>query len=159
MVWGAVWVGGRSELVIMDRDPDAPRGGYSAQSYIWALEEGLCPIYRPGAFFLQDNASIHTARITKEWLEAHGIWVWDHPTHSPDLNPIEHVWAAMKRILSRDFPDLWSLGDNKAARAEFDEALREAWRRVPQRLIDNCIKSMPQRLTAVRRARGWYTRY
>ena len=63
------------DLVIIERDPDALRGGYSAELYIWALEEGLCPIYRPRAFFLQDNASIHTACVTKELLEAHGIWV------------------------------------------------------------------------------------
>jgi hypothetical protein len=27
----------------MQRDPDAPRGGYSAQSYIQALQQGLLP--------------------------------------------------------------------------------------------------------------------
>lgn len=91
MVWGMIWKGGRSPLVVMERDPEAPRYGYSANSYIWALEEGLAPYYRPGTFFLQDNAKIHTAAKSKEWLEEHGIWVLSHPAHSPDLNPIEHV--------------------------------------------------------------------
>jgi hypothetical protein len=27
----------------MQRDPDAPRGGYSAQSYVQALQQGLLP--------------------------------------------------------------------------------------------------------------------
>ena len=29
MVWGMIWKGGRSELVIMERDLDAARQGYS----------------------------------------------------------------------------------------------------------------------------------
>ena len=47
----------------MDRDPDAPRGGYSAVSYTEALEEGLVPVYN-GETLVQDNASVHTARYT-----------------------------------------------------------------------------------------------
>jgi hypothetical protein len=66
MVWGAIWKGGRSPLVIMTRDPKSLRQGYSANSYIWALEEGLEPFYRPGTFYLQDNARIYTAKKSKE---------------------------------------------------------------------------------------------
>jgi hypothetical protein len=48
MVWASVWLDEsghprRSELVIMERDPDTSRGGYSAQSYIKALKKGLLP--------------------------------------------------------------------------------------------------------------------
>jgi hypothetical protein len=55
MVWGAIWLGGRSELVVMERDKEAPRQGYAANSYIAALDEGLIPIYTPGTIFQQDN--------------------------------------------------------------------------------------------------------
>ena len=44
MLWACFWYDGRSELVAMDRDPQAQRNGYSARSYIWALEEGLLPV-------------------------------------------------------------------------------------------------------------------
>jgi transposase len=48
MVWGSIWVdergrARRSNLVIMERDSDALRGGYSAQSYMEALTKGLLP--------------------------------------------------------------------------------------------------------------------
>ncbi len=33
MVWSAIWAGGRSDLVIMERDEESKRGGYSARSY------------------------------------------------------------------------------------------------------------------------------
>ncbi|KAL2137826.1 hypothetical protein VTI28DRAFT_8170 [Corynascus sepedonium] len=52
MVWGCIWKGGRSPLVVMERDPESKRNRYSAKSYIWALEEGLRPHYRLGTFFI-----------------------------------------------------------------------------------------------------------
>jgi hypothetical protein len=32
MVWGAIYGDGRSDVVIMDRDPDSKKSGYSANS-------------------------------------------------------------------------------------------------------------------------------
>jgi hypothetical protein len=92
-------------------------------------------------------------------LESRGIWVLEYPPYSPDLNPIKHVWKAMKAILHRDFPDLHLLKNNAANIAIVEDALKVAWERVPQTLIDSLIDSMPRRLEAVVRARGWYTRY
>jgi len=151
--------GGRSELQVMERDEDSPRNGYTARSYIKILEEGLLPHYTPGRFFLQDNAKIHVAKVTKQWLESHGIWVAEHPPHSPDLNPIEHVWKAMKSILRKDHRYLKDLKDNAASRRIFVVALRAAWWGVPQVIVDSLIDSMPKRYHAVRRNQGWYTKY
>ena len=83
MVWAAISTELKSSLVFMIRDPRAKKNGYSARSYIWALEEGLLPIYEEGQAFQQDNASIHTANITKEWLDAHNIKLILWPPHSP----------------------------------------------------------------------------
>jgi len=64
MFWAGVWLGGRTGLIQMEVDP-AITSGYNAQSYIWALEKGLLPVYQLGLVFQQDNALIHTARITR----------------------------------------------------------------------------------------------
>ena len=82
MVWASIWLDERgrvrrSPLVIMERDPNAARTGYSANSYIEALEEGLLRNYHPGERFMQDNARIHTAKKTVDFLEDHGIWTVD----------------------------------------------------------------------------------
>jgi len=58
MVWGSIWLDERgrprrSPLVIMERGSDAPRGGYSAQSYVQALTEGLLPNSRRSQLFMQ----------------------------------------------------------------------------------------------------------
>jgi len=135
MVWGAIEKGGRSELQVMERDENAPKNGYSAGSYIKILEEGLFPHYTPGRFFFQDNARIHKAKVTKEWLESHGIRVAEHPPHSPDLNPIENVWKAMKGILRKNHTYLKHVKDNTASRVIFIVALKAVWCAVPQAFI------------------------
>jgi len=49
-----------------------------------------------------DNAPIHTGPGMREFRTAQpefGRAVTFQPPYSPDLNPIEHVWARMKRVL------------------------------------------------------------
>lgn len=159
MIWGCIWLGGRSEIIIMERDLNTPRNGYSAWSYLEALEAGLLPIYEPGQFFQQDNAKIHVAKVAKEWFEEHGIWVIDWPAHSPDMNPIEHVWRALKSILHRNHPNIHLLGDNATDREVLKGWIREAWEAIPQELIDTLVLSAPNRVYALRKAKGWYTKY
>ena len=164
MVWGCFWVDtrgriGRSELVIMTRDPTSPRGGYSAESYIKTLQEGLMPYYRPGQIFQQDNAPIHTANKTKDYLELHGIWVMEWPPFSPDLNPIEHLWYALKQMMWKEYPELRQIGRNTGDWERFCEALKDCWQRLPNSLLRKLIYSVPDRLAAVRAAKGWQTKY
>ncbi|KAK4124526.1 hypothetical protein N657DRAFT_644768, partial [Parathielavia appendiculata] len=72
---------------------------------------------------------------------------------------IEHVWAALKRKLRQLFPDLWELKRNTLDIKYFTECLRTAWWAVEHDWIDKLIDGMPRRLVAVKKARGWYTKY
>ena len=158
MVWGCIWREGRSELIFMKRDPTSKRQGYTFQSYIKALQKGL-PIYDDTRHFQQDNAKIHRSQVAEDWLNRHGITWIDWPAHSPDLNPIEHVWAAMKRRLYKLFPHLASLKRNSLDIEEFKACLRIAWEAVPTALVQRLFDTMENRLQAVKKARGWYTKY
>lgn len=158
MVWGAIWIGGRSDLVIMDRAEEG-RGGYTADSYIDVLERTIEACWQPGQIFMQDNAPIHTARKVRQWFEDHGIPLTDWPPYSPDLNPIEHVWARMKAWICQHYPLLSNLGHTQEALNEFARVCREAWEAIPQEDIDHLIKGMDYRVNAVLAAQGWHTKY
>ena len=108
MIWAAIGLQQRSALIFMNRRSE--KNGYNAESYREALEEGLVPIYEPGMAFQQDNAPIHKAGGTKDWFGNHGIWVIDWPPCSPDLNPIEHAWAMLKRKTLDKYPESAYLG-------------------------------------------------
>jgi hypothetical protein len=164
MVWGAIWMTpggrcGRSPLVIMTRDSSAQRNGYTAQSYVDALEEGLRDQYRAGEWFMQDNAPIHTAKLSTQWLESHGVATIDWPPYSPDLNPIEHMWWALKRKLHELYPEFDYMGDSLEEWERLEAGLKEAWAAIPDSLIKKLIKSMPHRLNAVTAAKGFQTKY
>jgi len=153
-------MGKRSPLVIMKRDPEAPKKGFTNWSYIEALHDGLLPIWpHEDGLFQQDNARIHTANKVKEWQQERGIKVLTWPSHSPDLNPIEHVWKAMKDWLKKQYPELHLLKQNEHNLRLLHGALIEAWNSVPQQKIDLLITSIERRLLAVIAAKGWYTHY
>jgi transposase len=143
----------------MERDSTAANNGYTTSSYIQALEEGLMPYYKPLDIFVQDNARIHTSYRAKEWLMDHGIWVAEWPPYSPDLNPIEHLWWALKKIMYKDYPQFNNFSTAQEHWEEFCEALKASWLKIPSLLIKKLILSMPRRLDACRRARGRQTKY
>ena len=77
----------------------------------------------------------------------------------PDLNPIEHVWKALKQKLYTIFPDTDSLRDNQADLAELKRRIQVAWDAIDQGLVLRLVASIPRRIAACRRAKGWYTKY
>jgi len=76
----------------LDRDFESKKHGYSAKSYLEVLEDQMPKCWILELIFMQDNASIHTARAVQRCFLEISIPVTDWPPYSPDLNPIEHIW-------------------------------------------------------------------
>jgi transposase len=64
--------------------------------------------------FVQDNASIHTAKVVKDWFKNSGIPILESPPYSPDLNLIKIVWAWLKEWITTNYPDLITMGISEA---------------------------------------------
>jgi len=68
MIWALIKGTGTtakcSELIIIECNPKSKRNGYSAVSYMEALDKGLLLICN-SELFMQDNASVHTAHAVR----------------------------------------------------------------------------------------------
>ena len=159
LLWAGVAKGEKAALVAMTRNDNSPQNGYTRWSYIKALEEGLVPFLHQFQHFQQDNAPIHKAIESIDWLNRHGIRSIDWPAHSPDLNPIEHIWKALKAKLRRMHPHLRDLRNNEEDRAILLSWIQAAWAALPESLVRRLTSSVGSRLRAVIQAQGWYTKY
>ena len=76
--------------------------GYSnASVYETYIEQVLVPVLKPGMVLVIDNASFHKSKKIIELVEAAGCRVIFLPPYSPDFNPIEHHWSAVKNAIRR----------------------------------------------------------
>jgi transposase len=65
---------------------------------LW-FEYTLIPLLKPNSVIVMDNASFHSRLYLPIIAEAYGHKILWLPKYSPDKNPIEHVWANMKKWL------------------------------------------------------------
>jgi transposase len=61
----------------------------------------LAPTLNPSDVVVLDNCSVHHATLVSETLEECGVNVLFLPPYSPDFNPIELMWAYVKKILKK----------------------------------------------------------
>lgn len=162
MFWSAIRGETRANIIPLEGDPNAPRGGVTAIRYVDLLENYLFTILEADSIFMQDNARIHTARHTQQWFEEHGVALLDWPPYSPDLNPIENLWAVLKDKIIERYPELKAAPANEATIDLIIRAVEEIWEDedgITTNAIRNVIESMPDRVEAVIAAEGWYTRF
>lgn len=63
------------------------------------VEQVLAPQLLPGDVVIMDNLSSHKRVRTRELIEATGARLVFLPPYSPDLNPIELIFAKVKQLL------------------------------------------------------------
>lgn len=87
-------------------------GRFNGASYITFLESVLTQTTEP-LFLVQDGASYHRAAPVKAFFTQHAdrLHVTQLPSYSPDYNPIEYLWRAIKRTAThiRYFPEFAQL--------------------------------------------------
>ena len=76
-------------------------GATDAAAFLTYVRQVLLPALQPGDIVVLDNLSAHKVQAVARVLRRAGVGVWYLPPYSPDLNPIEKVWAKVKAWLRR----------------------------------------------------------
>lgn len=142
--WAGIMIGARTPLIPY-------QGTMTGVMYKMIAIDGYVRPFRinHGRQFIMvdDNAPAHRNGRVDAALQQYDITRLDWPAGSPDLNPIEHAWDALKR-------SVWNRQPPPQTVAEIRAAAIEEWDRLPQEMLDNLILSMPRRVSACVRARG-----
>ena len=77
---------------------DGPINGEIFRPYV---EKVLVPVLRPGDVVVMDNLGSHKSKAVRRAIRAAGAKLFFLPKYSPDLNPIEMLFAKLKHWLRR----------------------------------------------------------
>lgn len=87
---------------------DGPINGASFRAYV---EQILAPTLKPGDIVVMDNLGSHKSQVVRHAIRQAGAKLFFLPPYSPDLNPIEQVFAKLKTLLRKAEPrsveDTW----------------------------------------------------
>lgn len=90
---------------------DGPVNGAAFRAYV---EQVLVPALRPGDVVVMDNLGSHKGKAVRDAIRAAQAHLLFLPPYSPDLNPIELVFAKLKHML----------------RAASERTMEATWRRI-----------------------------
>jgi hypothetical protein len=136
MIFAVIGIGFKSDILLVDGSIDTDRyiQNLDRLGLINALDQRHGPF---GWIFQQDGAPAHTSQVTLDWLEESVDVIVDWPPNSPDLSPIEILWAILKKMVSRT---------NPRTVEDLETALIAAWSLIPQDTIDRLCRSFEARL-------------
>ncbi len=102
---GALRVDGLTAPAVFD-------GAINGETFLAYVDQVLVPTLRPGDIVVMDNLSSHKVQGVRAAIEAAGAEVRHLPPYSPDLNPIEQMFAKLKALLrktaARSVEALWN---------------------------------------------------
>ena len=142
MFWGAIRSDGRKMLI---KCPAT----LNSYGYLEILKQYDRHLNIPDLVFQQDNAPVHKSEVVRNFLAQEQWEVLDWPAYSPDLNPIENIWAIFKKSLRGQIVTWENL----------EEKVMEVWNNINPDVVRNLYSSYENRLVKVIKNHGSLTGY
>lgn len=147
MVWGCFSYYGVGKLVFIDGIMDAAK-------YVSILSDNLIDSRNmlgiQNMIFQQDNDPKHTSRLAREYLMENNIQTLKWPAQSPDMNPIENLWAIVKRKVEVLQPK---------SKNELKEAIIQAWSEITPEITMKLVFSFKKRARQLYNVEGHHISY
>jgi len=148
MFWGCFSKLGLGPLVALE-------GNMNATNYLELLKDTVLPELAAAGrpmVFMQDNAPCHKARVILDFLQENNIETLDWPRQSPDLNPIENLWAIIKKKRQKKY----GLPRDKE---ELITQIFDIWDNIKPELVETLANSANSRINAVLKLKGKVSKY
>ena len=108
--------------------------------------------------YMQDNASIHVTEnlfrypgcSVRKLLAQYGIKTVDFSPNSPDLNPVENVWAMLNRLVKRCLRKLQNTPHFPKNKKQHWNLIRACWSHLDNQKVIKIYESFARRLEIVR---------
>jgi transposase len=91
---------------------DGPINGERFRAYV---EQFLVPTLKPGDVVILDNLGSHKGKAVRAAIRGVGARLLFLPKYSPDLNPIEQVFAKLKSFVRKQAPRTFDAVSNAIA--------------------------------------------
>lgn len=95
---------------------------------------------------VQENAGYHYSGENRRVYPEYGVQILPLLSSSPDLHPIENVWAILKTRLQHRFTIPQNQPDNQD---QLWAGMEAEWEEIDQLVLDKLADSMPNRVKAV----------
>ena len=76
-------------------------GPINGERFLAYIEQVLVPVLQPGDIVVMDNLGSHKGKAVRRAIRKAGAKLIFLPKYSPDLNPIEQVFAKLKALLRK----------------------------------------------------------
>ena len=76
-------------------------GPINGERFLAYVQQALIPTLKPGDVVIMDNLSSHKSPAIRKAIRGVGARLFFLPPYSPDLNPIEQVFATLKTLLRK----------------------------------------------------------
>jgi transposase len=74
-------------------------GAIDGATFLAWVQQFLAPTLLPGDIVIADNLASHKVAGVREAIAARGAGIMYLPSYSPDLNPIERLFAKLKAVI------------------------------------------------------------